>query len=769
MKLSREWLHEYVQIPAVTDREFAEAITLSGSKVEVTDNLRSKIKNIVIGQVTELRRHEDSDHLWVCSVDIGAEAPLQIITGAQNVSAGDIVPVAKHNALLPDGTKITKGKIRGVKSEGMLCGLEELELDTRDFPYAITDGIFIINEPDAKIGDDASAILGYDDSVVEFEITNNRPDCLSVRGLAREAAAAFGAELKLPEATVKSSGGDIADYLKVTIEHPELCSRYSARVVRNIKVAPSPRWLRRRLRASGVRPTNNIVDITNYVMLEYGQPMHAFDYSAVKGERINVRRAKSGETLTTLDGTLRALNPEMLLITDAEGAIGLAGVMGGENSEITEATQNIILESANFDGVCIRKTATALGMRTDASSRFEKGLDVLNTIPALERACELIELLNCGEVVSGIADVFPGEAPKREAIALDPAKVNAFLGAEIPAEFMFGTLRNLGFTVGGTSVTAPSWRSDIEHWTDLAEEAGRFYGFNNIPEAAIVGDVQARGLTERQQFERKLNSLARASGYSETLTYSLGPEGGVSVINPLGTDKTFMRTSMLPGMLRVVSANRDARNKNVKLYELARVYLPQAGSRLPLEQKTLILTALDSDFQSFKSEVVNILSALNVPIPEFTAETSNANYHPGRCALIGSYGIMGEIHPGLSEKTAAAELNVDALYDAKLPEATYKEDAKYPELLLDLAFTVDAEITVGAMLAAITEAGGKLLARAELFDVYTGAQLPQGKKSLAFSLAFRSSEKNLTDDEVKPITDAILAKCKEAAGAELRQ
>ncbi|MDR0935751.1 MAG: phenylalanine--tRNA ligase subunit beta [Oscillospiraceae bacterium] len=771
MKLSREWLHEYVAIPGVGDRDFAEAVTLSGSKVEVTDNLRSKVKNIVVGRVSSIERHADSDHLWVCTVDIGADAPLTIVTGAQNVKAGDIVPVAKHNAVLPDGTKITKGKIRGVKSEGMLCGLEELELDTRDFPYAITDGIFIIDEPDAVVGADVTALLGYDDSVVEFEITNNRPDCLSVRGLAREVAATFNADFKFPEPVVKGSGGDIAEFLKITIENPELCSRYSARVVRNIKVEASPRWLRRRLRASGVRPTNNIVDITNYVMLEYGQPMHAFDYASVNGGTINVRRAKDGEFLTTLDGAKRALNPDMLLITDALGPIGLAGVMGGENSEISSETQSIVLESATFNGVSIRKTATALGMRTDASSRFEKGLDVLNTIPALDRACELIELLGCGEVVNGIADILTPEGKQvRKAITLDPAKVNAFIGADIPTAFIFDTLRKLGFTVEGNSVTAPSWRQDIEHWTDLAEEAARFYGYNNIPEAAIAGDVQSRGLTERQRFERKLNALARAAGYSEALTYSLVPEsGGVSVINPLGTDKTFMRTSMLPGMLRVLNTNRDARNKDVKLYELARVYLPQDGETLPLEQKTLVLAALDSGFYSLKNDLVNILTALNVPVPEFIAEGGNATFHPGRCALVGDYGIAGEIHPALSEKTVAAEINVDALFAARLPEAVYKEEARFPELLLDLAFTVDADVTAGAMLAAITSAGGKLLSRAELFDVYTGAQLAKGKKSMAFSLAFRSGEKNLTDEDIVPLTNAILAKCGEACNAQLRQ
>ncbi|MDR3149976.1 MAG: phenylalanine--tRNA ligase subunit beta, partial [Oscillospiraceae bacterium] len=457
MKLSREWLNEFVDIE-VSDKEFAERMTLSGSKVEYSDDLRGKLKNIVIGKVMSLTRHEDSDHLWVTQIDAGGSEPLQIITGAQNLTLGDIVPVALHNSVLPDGTKITKGKIRGVKSEGMLCGLEELGLDERDFPYAITDGILVLsNEPGFETlgvnpGDDARAILGYDDTVVDFEITNNRPDCLSIRGLARESAVTFGKELKLPVPEVSAASNDkVEDWLTVEIADTDLCSRYVARVVKNIKIAPSPIWLRRRLRASGIRPINNIVDITNYVMLEYGQPMHAFDYACVAKNKIIVRRAKAGEEMYTLDGNLRLLNPEMLLITDPTKPIGLAGVMGGENSEITENTKAIVLESATFDGVSVRKTALALAMRTDASGRFEKGLDIENTVPAVQRACELIELLGAGEVIPGAADV-SGDIKTNAAgqkLELDAAKINRFLGTDIPRDFMVKTLKELGFAVEG--------------------------------------------------------------------------------------------------------------------------------------------------------------------------------------------------------------------------------------------------------------------------------------------------------------------------------
>ncbi|MBR2717028.1 MAG: phenylalanine--tRNA ligase subunit beta, partial [Oscillospiraceae bacterium] len=477
MNLSREWLNDYTKI-TVSDKEFCDGMTMSGSKVETVTNTGEGIGKVVAGRVTFMSPHPDSDHLWVCKVDVGGSQDLTIVTGAQNVSVDDLVPVAVDGATLPGGVEIHTGKLRGVVSEGMLCSLGELGLGTHDYPYAIEDGIFIMQEP-CEPGQDIRTVLGLNDSVVEFEITNNRPDCLSVIGLAREAAATFGTELHVREPQVEGvrDGDSIENYLNVRIDDPELCPRYTARMVKNIRIAPSPAWLRRRLRASGIRPINNIVDITNYVMQEYGQPMHAFDYRCLGGGMIVVRKAAPGETLMTLDGNSRLLNPSMLVIADAEKPVGLAGVMGGENSEIVDETTTIVFESANFNGTSIRKTAIALGMRTDASSKFEKGLDPEGTVPAVQRACELVELLGAGDVIDGVIDVVASPAEEKR-VRLEPEKINALLGTDLTRSYMVSVLEKLGFTMRGDDVLVPSWRSDIEHYADLAEEVARFYGYD---------------------------------------------------------------------------------------------------------------------------------------------------------------------------------------------------------------------------------------------------------------------------------------------------
>ena len=575
MLLSRKWLNEFVPVD-VDDRTFAEDMTLSGSKVEITEIEGEEISNVVVGRVVEIKRHENSDHMWICQVDVGEEAPIQIVTGAQNVSQGDLVPVAKHNSTLPGGVKITKGKLRGEKSNGMLCSYKELGMTDNDWPYSIVDGIFLLNsDPDLKAkdlkpGDDIRTAIGLDDHVVEFEITPNRPDCLSVIGLAREAAVTYGKTMAKHEPVVKGGGvGNLTELLDVETPATDLCPRYTARMVRNVKIGPSPKWMRDRLRASGVRPINNIVDITNYVMLEYGQPMHAFDYRYVNGGKIVVRRAEDGETLTTLDGNVRQLNSSMLVIADEHRAVGLAGIMGGENSEIVEDTVDVVFESANFNGTSIRRTALALGMRTEASAKFEKGLDILNTLPAVNRACELVEMLGAGEVLDGTIDIL-NFVPQPKQLKLRADKINALLGTDIDAAEMCRILQELGFGVDGDIITVPSWRGDVEHYSDLAEEVARFYGYNQIPTTAMTGVTTRGGYSPEQMLERSLGTVCRSLGYDEIITYSFIsptyydkirlPEDSplrksMKIMNPLGEDTSIMRTTVMPSMLEILTRN----------------------------------------------------------------------------------------------------------------------------------------------------------------------------------------------------------------------
>ena len=599
MLLSRKWLNEFVPVD-VDDRTFAEDMTLSGSKVEITEIEGEEISNVVVGRVVEIKRHENSDHMWICQVDVGEEAPIQIVTGAQNVSQGDLVPVAKHNSTLPGGVKITRGKLRGEKSNGMLCSYKELGMTDNDWPYSVVDGIFLLNsDPDLKAkdlkpGDDIRTAIGLDDHVVEFEITPNRPDCLSVIGLAREAAVTYGKTMAQHEPVVKGGGiGNLTELLDVETPATDLCPRYTARMVRNVKIGPSPKWMRDRLRASGVRPINNIVDITNYVMLEYGQPMHAFDYRYVNGGKIVVRRAEDGETLTTLDGNVRQLNSSMLVIADEHRAVGLAGIMGGENSEIVEDTVDVVFESANFNGTSIRRTALALGMRTEASAKFEKGLDILNTLPAVNRACELVEMLGAGEVLDGTIDIL-NFVPQPKQLKLRADKINALLGTDIDAAEMCRILQELGFGVDGDIITVPSWRGDVEHYSDLAEEVARFYGYNQIPTTAMTGVTTRGGYSPEQMLERSLGTVCRSLGYDEIITYSFIsptyydkirlPEDSplrksMKIMNPLGEDTSIMRTTVMPSMLEILTRNYNYRNKAARLYELGRIYLPGGEGR----------------------------------------------------------------------------------------------------------------------------------------------------------------------------------------------
>ena len=792
MKLSREWLGEYTTIGA-PDKEYCDAMTMSGSKVEGWEVTGSEISRVVVGRVISMERHTNSDHMWVCKIDVGGERELQIVTGAQNVNIGDLVPVALDGSTLPGGKEIRTGKLRGELSEGMLCSLGELGLEQRDFPYAIEDGIFILEE-DCVPGDDIREVCGLNDSVVEFEITNNRPDCLSVRGLARESACTFHTPLTFAEPTVTAGHGDIHEKLSVEIKDAELCPRYTARMVKNIKIAPSPKWMRRRLRASGVRPINNIVDITNYVMLEYGQPMHAFDYACLHDGKIIVRRAEEGESLRTLDGNDHALTPGMLVIADPEGPVALAGVMGGANSEITDETTTIVFESANFLGHSIRKTAIALGMRTDASGRFEKGLDLFATVPAVDRACELVEMLGAGEVFDGTIDVLAKE-PETTFIELDDKRINALLGTDIPRKFMTDTLTSLGFELNGNTLTVPSWRGDCTMLADIAEECARFWGYDKIEATDIRGAATQGGYSEKTLFVRKLGTACRAMGYTEVVTYSFVSPSSLDkikvpadsplrdnyrILNPLGEDTSVMRTTALPSMLGVLSTNLSRRNMEAKLYEMATVYKKQPGKVLADERTVLTLGAYggDVDFFALKGAVEALLCAARTPDVRFTADTETAAFHPGRCAAVWSgdtrLGTLGQIHPdvcaayGLDGATYCAEIDVVLLHDLEGAEPVYTPLPRFPAITRDIAVVCDVSVPVGELTECIRKAEKNVLRGVKLFDVYTGVGIPEGKKSVAFSLTLRSDDGTLTDDHAEEAVRAVLDALRENFGAVIR-
>lgn len=794
MKLNRKWINEeFVDLSSVSDKEFVEKMTIFGQKVETYEPMDKEIKNVVVGKVVSIVRHENSDHMWICQVDVGQDEPVQIVTGAQNVHQGDLVPAALHNSWLPGGIHITKGKLRGEKSNGMLCSLKELGLTLGDFPYAIEDGIWIIQE-DCQPGDDINKVIGNDDTVVDFEITNNRPDCYSIMGLAREAAAAFGKPMRHHEPVVKGSdAGSMYDKLDVEVEAENLCNRYTARMVANVKIGPSPKWMRQRLRANGVRPINNIVDITNYVMLEYGQPMHAFDYRYVGSGKIVVRESREGETLTTLDGNVRNLKPGMLVIADEEKPIGLAGIMGGENSEILPDTTTVVFESANFDGTSIRQTALALGMRTESSGKFEKNLDPMMTVSAVQRACELVELLSCGDVMDGMVDIL-NYVPAPKTLELEPEKINALLGTNIPREDMVKYLNLLEIPVEGNTIHVPSWRPDLNLMADIAEEVGRSYGYNEIPITAFKNATQG-GYSPEMLLEAKAGAACRAVGFSEIITYSfvspsifdqirLGADSPLrntlKIQNPLGEDTSVMRTTALPSMLDILARNSANHNKAAKLYELAKVYLPVEGQVLPQEPKYLMLGTYGAgeDFFSLKGELDAVLEALRLPAAQYTADTANPSYHPGRCARITiggeDVGCMGQIHPlvagnyGMDCEVYCAEIRFDKLLALQLPEATYVPLPRYPAVTRDLAILCREEVTVGEAEAVITQAAGKLLRNIRLFDVYRGTGVPEGKKSLAFSLELRADDRTLTDTDSETVTKNVLDALENQLGAVLR-
>lgn len=803
MDLSMKWLGDYIDVSDMPIKEFCSGLTISGSKVERWETEGEEISKVVVGKILSVVPHENSDHLVVCKVDVGHASPdvLQIVTGASNVHEGDFVPVAMDGSTLPNGVKIKKGKLRGVESNGMLCSLGELGLTTHDFPYAIADGIFIMQQEEGcvpfELGQDIREAIGFDDTSVEFEITSNRPDCMSVIGLARETHATFDRPYTVKEPAYNGIDGDINSMLKVTIHNKELCPRYIAGVVKNVKIGMSPRWMRERLRASGVRPINNFVDITNYVMLEYGHPMHAFDIRYIDGAEINIRNAKEGEKITTLDGTERTLTEKMLVIADANKPVAVAGVMGGEYSGIMDDTVDVVFEAACFDGASVRTTAKALGMRTDASARFEKGLDPQNAYPALMRAFELVEMLGCGEVVKTIIDAdYSDKTPK--GVEFDPVWINNFLGSDIPEDVMRICLEKLDFKVENGKAYAPSVRIDIECKADIAEEVARIYGYNNIPKTIIRGVADAK-LTEKQKLERKIANAMTALGAYEITTYSfISPKyfdrirlsensplrKTVVISNPLGEDTSVMRTTLLPSMCEVMARNYNSRNAAVCLFELGSEYIPNGGE-LPDEPVRLSVGAYggDMDFYGLKGIVDSMLKNIGVEDFEYAACTDPAvfaeaeAFHPGRCAVISkdgkAIGIVGELHPetlenyGIGVKAYAAKVNVTELLDIANAVKTYKPLPKFPAAVRDLAIVCDENLPVAELEKAIKRAVGSTLESVTLFDVYKGKQIAEGKKSVAYSIAMRSHEGTLTDEQSDAAVKRVLKEL-EKLGAELR-
>ena len=803
MDLSMRWLADYVDCD-MPIKEFVSGITLSGSKVECYETEGDYLSNVVVGQVKQIVRHPDSDHMFICQVDVGEGELTQIVTGAQNVKKDDFVPVAKHKStVLHEGkvVKITKGKLRGEASNGMLCSLAELGLTVHDFPYAIEEGIFILGDDcDKTIGKDIREAIGFNDTTVEFEITSNRPDCMSVTGLARETAATFGKKFELKAPEYKGVKGDINDILSVKIHNSKLCPRYMAAVVKNVKIGQSPRWMRERLRASGVRPINNFVDITNYVMLEYGHPMHAFDLRYVEGNAINIRNAQQGEKITTLDGIERELSSEMLVIADANKPVAVAGVMGGEYSGIMEDTTTVVFESACFDGASVRTTAKKLGMRTDASSRYEKGLDPHNCYDALMRACQLVEELGAGEVLdTHIDEDHHDDTPK--SVEFDPQWINSFLGTDIPQQQMIDYLTSLEFEVKDGRVYAPHFRIDIERPCDIAEEVARLYDYNNIPGTIIRGVARAQR-TPKQKFERAVKQAMFACGMNETETFSfISPKyfdkinlpadsnlrKCVTITNPLGEDTSVMRTTIIPSVCEVLARNNNYRNPKCYIFELGNEYIPVEGEILPSEPSRLGMGVYDTsgkfDFYSMKGIVENVLDRVGAKNVSFERAEKDCGYdefyafHPGRAAVVKvagtPVGIFGELHPrtmenyGLSERTYVGKLDLPEIMENSQPQKKYKPLPKYPATTRDISVVCDDSIPVAELEKAITKAVGSILEKVTLFDVYKGEQIEKGKKSVSYSISMRSHEGTLTDEQADKAMDKVLKELS-AIGAELR-
>lgn len=796
MNLSMKWLSDYVKAD-MPIKDYCHALTMSGSKVESFEVEGENIKNVVVGKILSVTPHENSDHLVVCQVEVGKDSPIQIVTGASNVNAGDIVPVALDGSTLPNGVKIKKGKLRGVESNGMLCSLGELGLNKHDFPYAIEDGIFIMQE-DCEIGQDIQSAIGLNDTSVEFEITSNRPDCLSVIGLARETSATFNTPLNVPVPSFRGVDGDIDSMLKVNIHNTEKCKRYCAGIVKNVKIEPSPRWMRERLRASGVRPINNFVDITNYVMLEYGQPMHAFDLRYVEGAEINVRNAVNGEKITTLDGVERELSDDMLVIADKNKPVAVAGIMGGEYSGIMEDTNTVVFESAYFEPIQVRRTSKKLKLKTDASSRYEKGVDPLISMTCLERAFQLVEELGAGEVVRTVIDRdYTDKTPA--SVEFNSEWINSFLGTDIPESDMIEYLERLDFRIENGKVIAPSFRIDIECKADIAEEVARIYGYNNIPSTEFKGIATAE-LTPEQKFTKKIENITVGLGYYGIATFSfVSPKtldkiglpaesslrNAVKISNPLGEDTSVMRTTTLPSMLEVLATNYNYRNPVAKLYEISKEYIPVEGKELPDEPQRLTLGMYggDVDFYDIKGTTEKLLESLNIHDVEYVragesdAFDETVALHPGRSAVIikngTALGYIGELHPqiqekyGFNTKVYVGKFNIPELMQTADTKITYKSLPKFPATTRDLSIICDDEIPSAKLEAIIRKSVGKILEKVTLFDVYKGRQIADGKKSISYSIVMRSHDGTLNDEQADNAMKKVLKALSEI-GAELR-
>ncbi len=806
MNTSLEWVKSMVPGLDVTEQEYMDAMTLSGTKVEGYCKLDADLEKIVVGQIKEIERHPDADKLIVCQVDIGTGENIQIVTGAPNVAKGDKIPVVlsggrvaggHDGSVTPGGVKIKKGKLRGVESDGMMCSIEELGSNRDMYPEAPELGIYIFKE-DVPVGADAVGLLGLHDAVFEYEVTSNRVDCFSVTGIAREAAATFRKEFKPPVVTETGNGEDVNDFIKVTVKDTDLCSRYVARAVKNIKIAPSPKWMQHRLAAQGIRPINNLVDITNYVMAEYGQPMHAYDLDTIAGKEIIVRRASKDEAFTTLDGQKRKLDESVLMICDAEKPVGIAGIMGGENSMITDNVKCMLFEAACFDGTNIRLSSKKIGLRTDASSVFEKGLDPNNAIEAMNRACQLVEELGAGEVIGGAVDVYPVKKEGRR-IPFEPEKYNRLLGTQIAAEEMLSYFERLelGYDKGANEILVPSWRQDLECGADLAEEAARFFGYDNIPTTLPNGEATTGKLSFKLRIEKAARDVAEFCGFSEGMCYSFeSPKvfdklripvdsklrDTVVILNPLGEDFSIMRTTPLNGMLSSLSTNYNRRNKDVRLYELGNIYLPKQVpvTELPEERMQFTLGMYgEGDFFTLKGVLEEFLAKIGMgEKPEYNPNASRPYLHPGRQADISYNGValgyVGEVHPLVSANYSIKGRVYVAVLD--MPEITaaadfgrkYRGIAKFPASNRDISMVVPKEILAGDIEKVFDAKGGAYLESYELFDIYEGTQIGDGYKSLAYSLTFRGKEKNLEEADITGAMERIL-KALLGMGVELRK
>jgi phenylalanyl-tRNA synthetase beta chain len=807
MNTSLNWIKSMVPGLEVTDQEYRDAMTLSGTKVENFTAYDKNLEKIVVGEVVSVEKHPDADKLVVCQVNVGNGETVQIVTGAPNIpvgSSGQKVPVVLDGgrvagghdggALPEDGIKIKKGKLRGVESFGMMCAIEELGSSREFYPDAPENGIYILGD-DAEVGSDAVHYLGLDDTVFEYEITNNRVDCYSVIGIAREAAATFRKEFCPPVVTETGNSENVNDYIKVDVQASDLCTRYTARLVKNIKLAPSPAWMQRRLASAGIRPINNIVDITNYVMEEYGQPMHAYDYDTIADHRIVVRRADDGEKFVTLDGQERTLDSSMLMICDGEKAIGLAGIMGGENSKITDNVKTMLFEAATFDGTNIRKATKKLGLRTDASGKFEKGLDPENAIAAINRACQLIEELGAGEVVGGVADIYPNKK-ERVRIPFEPERINALLGTNISVQDMMGYFKRLEleYDVDSNELVIPTFRQDLLRTADIAEEVARFFGYDNIPTTLPSGATTMGGVSFKQRIEDVAGEIAKFCGFSQAMTYSFeSPKvfdklklpadsdlrKTVVISNPLGEDFSVMRTLPLNGMLTSLATNYNRRNKDVKLYELAKVYIPVEGEDLPDERVQFTLGFFgEGDFFTMKGVVEEFLEKVGLRTkPEYNPEAGKEYLHPGRQADIiinGTViGYLGEVHPdvadayGLGERTYIAVIDLPKVTELATFDRKYEGIAKFPAVTRDISMVMPKSVLVGTVEKVIEKRGGKLLESYRLFDIYEGAQIKEGYKSVAYTISFRAKDRTLEDKDIQPLMEKILKDLSDM-GIELR-